>query len=94
MKKSKLTASERRERAQLAFERLNPGLPWPAHSAAVRMAVQHLRATSRPGRYWPKRFHYAPARMNFGLVVSNLDRVVLVDLQTHVHVISSGWFAL
>ncbi len=35
MKESQLTASERRERAQLAFERRNPGLPWPAHSAAV-----------------------------------------------------------
>lgn len=94
MKKGQLTASERRERAQLAFERRNPNLPWPAHTAAVRMAVQHLRATSRPGRHWPKRFHYAPARMNFGLIVSNFDRVVLVDLQTRVHVISSGFFAL
>jgi len=58
------------------------------------MAVQHLRATSRPGRYWPKRFHYAPARMNFVLIVSNFDRVVLVDLQTRAHIISSGFFAL
>ncbi len=32
--------------------------------------------------------------MNFVLIVSNFDRVVLVDLQTRAHIISSGFFAL
>lgn len=90
MTKQPMTEPTRKARARLKAERRNMSGEWPEHSDALRAAINFLRETSRPGRRWPKVFKYKRARVVFGLRVTNLGCVTLVDRKTGVHIIASA----
>ncbi len=90
MTKQAMTEPTRKARARLKAERSNISGAWPEHSDALRAAINFLRETSRPGRRWPKVFKYKRARVVFGLRITNLGCVTLVDRKTGVHIIASA----
>ncbi len=90
MTKLPMTESASRARARLKAERQNLNADWPEHRDALRAAITHLHETSRPGRRWPKVFMYKRARVAFGLHITNLGCVTLVDRKTGVHLIASA----